>query len=142
MHIIKSFGFNNSDIVTEVTEGESLNEIKLGEGIKKLISLGFNTAMDDFGDGQSDINRFNTLKPNIVKVSRQLYLDNIENNPSHLISLIDYFHKSEAKVVVEGIEDESHVEILKSMGVDYFQGFFFHKPTLVEIKNTIQVVPK
>ncbi len=132
--LVETLGFNNSDIVAEVTEGESLNEFNLGKGVDDLSLLGFNVAMDDFGDGGSDINRFEILKTNIVKISRNIYLENIENNPSYLIGLINHFHNNKAKVVVEGIEGERHVEILKNMGVDYFQGFFFHKPELVEVE--------
>ena len=132
--LLSAHGFSPDDVIAEVTEVHTLCDEKLSLGVKCMSDSDFNIAIDDFGDDGSTLERVNACMPNIVKISRNLYLENIEKNPSYLIGLIDYFHNIEAKVVVEGIEDESHVETLKSMGVDYFQGFFFHKPALVEVE--------
>lgn len=132
--LLSAHGFSPNDVIAEVTEAPSLCDKKLSQGVKAMSDSDFNIAIDDFGDKSSTLERVSACMPSIVKISRHLYLDNIEKNPSYLIGLINYFHNIKAKVVVEGIEDESHVEILKGIGVDYFQGFLFHKPELVEFE--------
>tara|TARA_R110001583_G_C5473182_1_gene393040 strand:- start:136 stop:378 length:243 start_codon:yes stop_codon:yes gene_type:complete len=45
--------------------------------------------------------------------------------------LIQFCKAMELEVVVEYIENKKTFELLKSLNVDYFQGYYFHKPELL-----------
>ena len=131
--LLSAYGFSPDDVIAEVTEAHALDDKKLAQGVEFMSDGEFNIAIDDFGDEGSTLERVESCRPHIVKISRHLYLGNMENNQSYLVGLIDYFHNIGVKVVIEGIEEPSHIGILKEMGVDFFQGFLFHKPELVEL---------
>jgi len=136
--LLSDLGIYPGDVIAEITEAHSLCDEKLAKGVRYMSDEGFNSAIDDFGDKGSTLGRVQLCRPHIVKISRNLYLDTIEGNRSYLIELIKFFHCIDARVVVEGIEEPSHVEVLKGMGVDFFQGFLFHEPELVEIVKGVE----
>jgi len=47
-------------------------------------------------------------------------------------SIVNLAHNLGLKVVAEGVDDESHIEILKDCGCDYGQGYLFSKPLSAE----------
>lgn len=112
--------------ITESTIGElTENNHLLLEAFKnnraKLI-------IDDFGKGYS----FGTMSEidfNIIKIDKSL-VDNIGSKKADFLieSLINMFHKMNAKIVAEGVERLSQVEYLRSVGCDYIQGYYYFKP--------------
>lgn len=70
-----------------------------------------------------------------VKIDRSLLIGFPGNPDSEMLikTLIELFHSMGEAVVVEGIEDESQAELLKEMGADRIQGYYYSKPLPEEI---------
>ncbi|MFA5766190.1 MAG: EAL domain-containing protein, partial [Bacilli bacterium] len=45
-----------------------------------------------------------------------------------LNSLVEILNESDKEIVVEGVESLEHIQILKILGVDYVQGFYYSEP--------------
>lgn len=138
--LISELGIKTMFLVAEILEKESSQYLNFDDGVSFIKSTGADTALDDFGDDFSNIERYNDIRPNIVKISRELYVKSFESNSGidELKHLISTFHADGVRVVVEGVEIPEHVRLLFMMGVDYLQGFVLHKP---EIYMKGDVVP-
>lgn len=87
-------------------------------------------AMDDFGKAASNFDRFRLLRPDIVKLDKVLTsnfcLD--KRAVKFFSSIVSQFHDHGVKVLAEGIETPKQLEIAKTVGVDYLQGFYLDMP--------------
>ncbi|AIW16462.1 bifunctional diguanylate cyclase/phosphodiesterase [Vibrio tubiashii] len=125
-------------IVLEITESTAINRLrspeKLLENIRKL---GFKISLDDFGTGYSSLSLLRDLPVDQIKIDRSfLYkLEKNERNGSIVANAISLAHGLGYTVVAEGVEDEAVLDILKSQGCDYIQGFYYSPP--LEIHSAI-----
>lgn len=123
------------NIVVEVTEQEYVGEELIKMKVDMLRTFGARIALDDYGAGYS--NEFTLLSGlyDIIKIDMKLIRDiDIDVKRQEIVkSIIRVAELNNCKVLAEGVETEQEVEILKHLGVDYFQGYYFGKPDL-EIK--------
>jgi len=130
--IFKEFDITRSNVVAEITEGYAVCKKSLAIGTKLLSGNGYKLALDDYGDEASDFERYEMCKPEIVKISKNFFLSQKESGSyMEFKILIDKFKGNGSMVLVEGIELIDDYNMLLSLGIDYFQGFFFHKPECV-----------
>ena len=86
-------------------------------------------AMDDFGAGYSSLNMIHELDFDVIKIDAKFFRAGLdESNKTIIESIINLCHKLNKVVVAEGIELESEVEFLKTVGCDIIQGYYFAKP--------------
>jgi EAL domain-containing protein (putative c-di-GMP-specific phosphodiesterase class I) len=97
------------------------------EGLKKL---GPKIALDDFGTGYSSLNYIKQLPLDIIKVDKTFIDDIVEDEyaQAFIKLIVDLSKTIHAQIVVEGVERMEQYELLKSLGVNYIQGYLFGKP--------------
>ena len=125
---------NASKIVFEILESESIENYEL---VKKFIyavkAKGVELAIDDFGSGYSNLVQVLDLEPNIIKIDASLIKNIKEEKNYKMVELIINFAKTfNLKTVAEFVSNEEIFEIVKSMGIDEFQGFYFCEPEPLE----------
>ncbi len=101
--------------------------------LKKIKSLGCKVAIDDFGSGYSNFEYLMRMPIDIMKIDGTL-IKNIHKDQKSLEivkTLIQFCKAMNLKVVVEYVENIETLELLKSLNVNYFQGYYFHKPELL-----------
>jgi len=101
--------------------------------LKKIKSLGCKVAIDDFGSGYSNFEYLMRMPIDIMKIDGTL-IKNIHKDQKSLEivkTLIQFCKAMDLKVVVEYVENIETLELLKSLNVNYFQGYYFHKPELL-----------
>jgi EAL domain-containing protein (putative c-di-GMP-specific phosphodiesterase class I) len=120
-----------NDVVLEITERLAIKDINLfRETVKGLETNGFAVAIDDVGAGYSSLHTIAELNPTYLKYDMAL----IRGINTHAIkrdlleSLIPFSKKINSVIIAEGIETEGEYRVLKEMGIEYGQGFFFAKP--------------
>lgn len=133
--IIAKSGIEPHLLELEVTETFLMNDIDhsltLLEGIK---ALGVKVAIDDFGTGYSSLNYLNQLPADTLKIDRSFIVD-LPNSRElfDLVSgVIEMSHNLGMRVVAEGVELQSQLDILKELGCDEVQGFFYSQPVPAE----------
>lgn len=128
-------GVNPCNIVLEITESFAINDMdrvmKIIDGLKEL---GPEIALDDFGTGYSSLNYIKQLPLNIIKVDKTFIDDIVEDEyaQAFIKLIVDLSKTIKTEIVVEGIEDIHQFQLLKEIGVDYIQGYFFGKPVDAE----------
>lgn len=118
-------------LVFELLEDEDIKDFSLVKSfIQKVKGFGVKIAIDDFGSGYSNFERLLDYKPDILKIDGSL-IKNIENDPFSLNvveTIVSFAKKQNIKTVGEFVENENIFNILKDIGVDYSQGYYFAKP--------------
>lgn len=87
-------------------------------------------AIDDFGNGLSNMDLVDMYSPQIVKLDRTLIsdIDTDSEKQENVSGLVKTFHARNIMVVAEGIERKEEFEMLVDMGVDLFQGYYLAMP--------------
>lgn len=134
--ILDKTGVNPKNIVLEITESFAINDMqRVMDIITGLKKLGPRIALDDFGTGYSSLNYIKQLPLDIIKVDKTFIDDIIEDDYAQAFVklIVDLSKTIGTKIVVEGVEHKEQFELLKSLGVDYIQGYYFGKPVPANI---------
>lgn len=131
IEIMKEFNVEPSWINFEITETAEVNSLDyLRKNINELQKSDISFSLDDYGSGNANINYLLELPFEIVKIDKFI-LWNAFQNPTQMEALestVHMLHELGIKIVVEGIENEEYLEKMKSLGCEYFQGYYFAKP--------------
>jgi len=118
-------------ITFEITEEEAVENFKeVKEFINDIKKLGAKIAIDDFGSGYANYNYIFNMNPDYIKIDGGLVSEILtnENQMIFIKSLVEMCKKIGIKTVAEFVDSEEKMEKLRQLGIDYFQGFYFHKP--------------
>lgn len=128
----KQLDFDPKNIVFEVVETQN---VKDKEHFKTILNFyrdkGFLIALDDVGEGYSSLNMIIDIKPDIIKVDRNI-IENIDTDKmkqSIYKALRTICVDNNIKILAEGVETPYELEKVKEIGVDYAQGYYFAKPS-------------
>lgn len=129
--ILKKTGVKPRNIVLEITESFAINDMdRVLEIIRGIKELGPRIALDDFGTGYSSLNYIKQLPLDIIKVDKT-FIDDIaedEYAQAFIKLIVELSDTIDTSIIVEGAENENQLNILKELGVDYIQGFYYGKP--------------
>ena len=118
-------------VVFELLEDEDVKDFDLIRSfISEVKSMGVKIAIDDFGSGYSNFERLLDYQPDILKIDGSL-VKNIESDAFSLSvveTIISFAKKQNIQIIAEYVENENIFNILKDMGVEYSQGYYFGKP--------------
>ena len=119
----------------ELTESTAAEHIELVESRGgELSALGFRLSIDDFGAGYSSLSLLQKLRIDVLKLDRDFVRRGLNGKLSHdLVSgLVRAFKQNSMQVVFEGIENEEHLDFVKSLGCSIIQGYYYSKPLPVD----------
>ena len=120
-----------SNLKVEVTESILLKSMHVPIAILQTFkNLGIKIALDDFGTGYSSLGYIRQLPLDTIKIDRS-FITQIESNDKDagiVRLIIAMAHTLDMDVVVEGIEKEQTLDLLKSYGCDMAQGFLLGRP--------------
>ncbi|MGX9520119.1 EAL domain-containing protein [Vibrio mediterranei] len=129
--LIKRSPVDNDAVTIEITETAYFeNNVNNANLLEKIRSAGIKIAVDDFGTGSSSFSYFNDFHFDELKIDRK-FITNINEVKQKYFAvnmLRQLSHDLNIKVVAEGVEKVSELETLKSIDVDYIQGYFFYRP--------------
>lgn len=130
--------FDPAQIVFEVVETELVKDQK---HLKRILEYyrekGFKIALDDVGEGYSSLNMLIELKPDIIKIDRNIIngIDKDTLKQSVYRALFNLAREHKITVLAEGVESPFELEMIKSIGVDLVQGYYFAKPSAEPIRK-------
>lgn len=132
---ILALGLTPNRLTLEILEFHYKDDKKLADAIHDIKQHGFNIAIDDFGSGASSSHRVSLLKPDIIKIDRSLLLKYELGDVDPLLSAIQLAKEHNALTVIEGIETSHQHDLMKALGIDYFQGFLLGRPLPLHQQN-------
>ena len=141
LSITNQYRINRANLEIELTESSIFEDvdriIEIGEAFR---NYGFKISMDDFGSGYSSINLLGNLPLDVIKMDQGFFNSHLKREQNQIVveSTINMIKKLGMTVVAEGIETEAEVEMLRALGCDIIQGYYFGKPmTVVEFEQQI-----
>ena len=103
------------------------------QNLYRLRSLGVRIALDDFGTGYSSFNYLRELPVDEIKIDKA-FVDDVEEvafNKSFISAITLLAHSIQKQVCVEGVETENQAKIIREIGADVIQGYYYSKPLTV-----------
>ncbi|SFN60800.1 EAL domain, c-di-GMP-specific phosphodiesterase class I (or its enzymatically inactive variant) [Pseudobutyrivibrio sp. UC1225] len=132
LQMLEDYQIDPELINLEITETSSLrSKERLHENMKKLEEHGLCFSLDDFGSGSSNLNYIIDMPVSIVKLDKLLSDEYFKDNDKAIAivnAVIEMAHSIGLKIVAEGIETQDQFDAMKTLGVDFIQGFYFSKP--------------
>ncbi len=131
LECLKGSGITPEQICIEITERTFVKHFAiLTMNLKEMRARGVSVAIDDVGEGYSSLNAIAELKPEFIKIDisiiRNVGKDGVKQNLVRLVAGLA--RNINSRLIGEGIETKEECDTLKSLGVDYGQGYFFVKP--------------
>lgn len=136
---IDKMGISNEKIVIEINEKYVEDNDLLIRFVAKCRSHGFLIALDDIGEGYSNLNRIVLAKPDIVKVDRSV-VSGIQNDfykREVFRAITGLAERIGAVVIAEGIEEIQELFCCMKYGTRLFQGYYFSKAVPTQVINKI-----
>ncbi len=131
MEAVQECGMSLSDLVFEVVETERIPDMKrLHTILDYYRSRGAGTAVDDMGAGFSSLEYLTALRPDYVKLDRDLVVraETQASAKQSLDIIVAQAANLGIRVIAEGIETEGQMQMCLSSGVDFLQGYLFGMP--------------
>ena len=128
-------GANTASLQLEVSESAMTQDAERVLGVlADLRARGVDADLDDFGTGASSLRALQRLPVDEVKVDGSLVARLGEGEPGQAMvgAVISLAHSLGLRAVAEGVETAAQAEILRELGCDLAQGFFFHRPLSAE----------
>ena len=126
------------NLVVEVTEHQQVSDFVALRKALQPISERARIAIDDVGSGYAGLRHLVDLSPDLLKLDMTLTRDvHTDLARCALVgAMVRFAEAIGAKLVAEGVEYAEEAEVLKKLGVEYGQGYFYGKP--LPIKDAVK----
>jgi EAL domain-containing protein (putative c-di-GMP-specific phosphodiesterase class I) len=125
--ILKANGMAPGQLQLEVNESLAAQDEAVQARLHALKDLGVMLALDNFGTGHSSLASLHRLPVDLVKIDRSMVGEAVDN--AHTRLLIDATIRVAAdlnmRTAAEGIETEAQLAVVRQLGCDSGQGYFF-----------------
>lgn len=131
LQLLQKYRLSPHNIVFEITERHSISEFTLfHRTLAHYRKQGYLVAIDDIGTGYSGLSSIAEIRPDFIKVDMSL-VKGIDTDPvkrALFETLVTFADKIGCGIIAEGIETETEMSSLISLGVHYGQGYYLAKP--------------
>ncbi|MEY4592690.1 MAG: hypothetical protein RIR18_1585 [Pseudomonadota bacterium] len=128
---LKDLNISPSRIVFELTENQKITDLPgVLDAITHYRSQGFQFAIDDLGEGFSNLRMWSDLRPEFVKIDKH-FIKGIATDriKFHFVrAMQDLAEICRSSLIAEGIETEADFLCVRDMGISCCQGFFVAQP--------------
>lgn len=137
--ILRSTGFPPHFLKLEITESVVMENAEAAVRIlEKLKKLNVKTSIDDFGTGYSSLSYLHKFSVDILKIDRS-FVSRIHQGGENLEivrTIVTLGQALKMQIIAEGVETEEEVRLVRDLGCEYAQGYYFAKPMpLEELRN-------
>ena len=129
--LMDEYGLDEKDVLLEITESAYAEDSEqLVKTVNDLRARGFGIEMDDFGSGYSSLNMLVMLPLDYIKLDLR-FVQGLNDNTRKeaMIKLVlGIAELLNVPIISEGVETEEQYLLLKELGCDICQGYYFAKP--------------
>ncbi len=130
LDIVRENGITPQELMLEITESAYTQDSEqIIEMAERLRTEGFVIEMDDFGTGYSSLGMISQLPLDVLKLDMQFVRRAFqENSDTRMIEVVlDIANHLGVPVIAEGVESEEQMRVLRELGCNYAQGFYFSR---------------
>lgn len=129
-HLLMAYRFPAANLVLEITETAPIENDEVIAGVLGgLKRMGVKLSVDDFGIGHASLHYLRRIPADEVKIDRSFVtmMDSSAEDRALVRTSIEMIHSLGRTAVAEGVENQAVVDLLREMGCDAAQGYFFAK---------------
>ena len=130
-HTLQESGLDPQWLELEITESVAMEEAdKTSATLTALHNMGLSIAIDDFGTGYSSLAYLKKFPVKKVKIDQSFVRDLKENSDSASLcyAIVQLGHSLNLQVIAEGVETIKQLHLLRDMGCDQIQGYYYSRP--------------
>ncbi len=138
--VLERSGVDPSSVKLEITESEMMKNPEAAiKVLDEIQAQKIDTCLDDFGTGYSSLSHLQQLAIRFLKIDQSFVrrLGTEDDALAIVKTIITLAHQLGRQVIAEGVETAEHLAILRSLGCEYGQGYFFAKPLAPEEVDTL-----
>ena len=138
--VLERSGIDPSSLKIEITESEMMKNPEAAiKVLAEIKAQEIDTCLDDFGTGYSSLSHLQQLAIRFLKIDQSFVrrLGTEDDALAIVKTIITLAHQLGRQVIAEGVETAEHLVILRSLGCEYGQGYFFAKPLAPEEVDTL-----
>lgn len=128
---LRKHGVPPSSLQLEITESLVIRDVeKATEVLREISESGITIAIDDFGTGYSSLSVLKALPIDILKIDQSFVRDLGKDLGDHAIveAIVNMARALALRVVAEGVETLEQLTILRELGCDEHQGYYYSRP--------------
>ena len=127
--LLEHRGLSGEALVFEITETAAINDPDGAvDVLQRLRAAGVRVELDDFGTGYASFGALHDLPLDGVKIDREFVADQTDQEFRMLSATIEIAQRLGLKVIAEGIEDPTALELVRRLGCDTAQGYHLARP--------------
>lgn len=127
--ILKETGLDASFLKLEITESVLMDDFEAAARLLfELRALGLRLSIDDFGTGYSSLTYLHRFPIDTLKIDRSFVMRMDKDNVEIVRTILSLAENLGMDVVAEGIETQVQMALLRDLGCQNGQGYFFSKP--------------
>lgn len=130
-HVLRDTEIKPENLILEITETALIQNAQVAfKMMNELKTLGIRFSLDDFGVSYSSMQYLKNLPISFIKIDK-IFTDDINNNKSDVEivqATIQLSHGMGIHTIAEGVETKQQLDLLKKMGCEYFQGYYYSLP--------------
>lgn len=131
LRLLRELGLPPSRVVLEITENQKITDFaEVRDLLAHYRGLGHDIAIDDLGEGFSNLRMWTELHPQYVKIDRH-FINGIGDNAlkfQMVRSIHGLAEACSAHIIAEGIETEAEFRTVRDLGIAYGQGYYIARP--------------
>ncbi len=110
------------------------NEQQMIVVFENLHEAGFTLSMDDFGTGYSSLGMLKNIPVDVIKMDRGFFTSASDTQRAKTViaGVMDMAKKLHIHTVAEGVETQEHIDLLRELGCDIVQGYYYARPVPLE----------
>ncbi|MBB5499277.1 bifunctional diguanylate cyclase/phosphodiesterase [Paraburkholderia sp. MM5384-R2] len=127
--IVRAAGLEPERVILEILESHGGSVDEMSRAAARYRQHGFLIAVDDFGAGQSNLDRLLRIRPDLVKLDGELIRATTYGTQQPILpKLVSLLHQAGMLVVVEGVETTDELILAVESNVDFAQGYLLGRP--------------
>ena len=135
LKLVREFDLDPGEFLLEITESAYTQDSRqIIHTVNELRAAGFKIEIDDFGSGYSSLSMISSMPIDALKLDMEFMHSSFteRKNTRMLSAVIDIAYSLDVPTVAEGVETAEQLFILREMGCEYVQGYYFSRPVPAE----------
>jgi len=124
----------SNKVTFEILESDAIEDFdKVGRFINEVRRYGAKIAIDDFGSGYSNFSYLTKIDADYIKIDGSLVKDmDVDKNSLVVVeTIVEFARKLGIRTVAEYVHSKSIMSKVKELGIDYSQGYYISKPSMM-----------